>query len=517
MPIAGPELDAPLPFANLLQHGLQHKASELALVSEETSWTWQQLDAASERLAANLLELGLKSGDRVASLMPNRAELLVHYLACLKAELVATPLNYRYMAPEIDHALEVSGATILLAHAERDEDLAASKFANQLPLGRIGYGASDGRTPSFEQLVAAEPQSTELPTPQADSPAVIFFTSGSTGKPKGVTHTHETFGWMLAGCVAAFEMNADDLMLPGSSISHIGGFLLSFAALSSGARVDVARSFDGDELLPLLRDTRPTILNMLPAALLGLIRDHGATHEDFQSIRLCVAGGDKVSAELEREFTDLAGFPIHEIYGMSEIGLATENPLAASNKIGSIGVVAPGFEISIRDDNAAEVPIDCQGRLWVKSPCIMRGYWNHPAATAEAIVDGWLDTGDIVRIDEDGYIWFCGRKKQIIVHDGSNICPQEVEEALLEHPTVECAGVVGIHDLVHGENVRAFVTLKPDAAVPTSLEIIRFARTRIGYKAPELIEFLESMPLNATGKVDRPALKRLAEQHLGVK
>ena len=141
----------------------------------------------------------------------------------------------------------------------------------------------------------------------------------------------------------------------------------------------------------------------------------------------------------------------------------------------------------------------------------MIGYWNRPDATAETIVDGWLDTGDLVAADEQGYLWFRGRKKQIIIHDGSNICPQEVEESLLEHPAVASAGVVGIHNLVHGENVRAYISLRPDVQPPTVAELIQFSKARVGYKAPDEIIVLDEMPLNAVGKVDRVALKQLAD------
>src|SRR5262249_54347266 len=150
----------------------------------------------------------------------------------------------------------------------------------------------------------------ELPAPKPTDPAVIFFTSGSTGKPKGVTHTFETLGWVVATLARGCEMTANDVVLPGSSMSHIGGYVFSSTALSAGARVVIARPFDGQEVLPLLRNHRPTVLIMLPAALFGLVRDHGAAHADFASIRLCLSGGDKVPGELEREFTDLAGFPV---------------------------------------------------------------------------------------------------------------------------------------------------------------------------------------------------------------
>jgi acyl-CoA synthetase (AMP-forming)/AMP-acid ligase II len=149
--------------------------------------------------------------------------------------------------------------------------------------------------------------------------------------------------------------------------------------------------------------------------------------------------------------------------------------------------------------------------MWIKSSCNMVGYWNRPDATAETMVDGWLDTGDVVSIDAEGYVWFHGRKKQIIIHDGSNICPQEVEESLLEHEAVENAGVIGVHDLVHGENVRAYITWRLDVPRPTIAELIQFSRARIGYKAPDEIIVLKEVPINATGKVDRVALKQLAE------
>jgi len=514
MPIAGPSLDQPVPLTQILASGLRTKPHEPALASLERQWTWNELDAASRRLAGRYLALGLRPGDRLASLLPNRGALLVHYLACFRAGLVATPLNYRYQAPEIDHALQVSGAAAIVAHAERDQDLAQSKLAGQLRLGRISFGADDGRqpnpSPSLEEFLETDSPPIDLPEPPLDAPAIIYFTSGSTGKPKGVTHTHETFGWMIASAVAGLELTPADIFLPGCSASHVGASLMSLAGLAAAARVDIARAFDGAELLPLMRTTQPTLLCMLPSALFALVRDHGAQRQDFHSLRLCISGGDKVSAELEREFVALAGFEIFETYGMTEIGIATINPPSGPNRVGSIGRLAPGFSASIRDPQGRELPAGAEGRMWIQAPSNMVGYWNRPDATEETIVDGWLDTGDVASIDADGYVWFRGRNKQIIIHDGSNICPQEVEESLLEHEAVENAGVVGVHDLVHGENVRAYVTWRPNVAPPTAAELIKFSRARVGYKAPDEIIVLDEMPINATGKVDRVALKQLA-------
>jgi acyl-coenzyme A synthetase/AMP-(fatty) acid ligase len=316
---------------------------------------------------------------------------------------------------------------------------------------------------------------------------------------------------MVASAVAGLGITPDDVFMPATSASHIAASSLSFAGLAAGARMAFARSFGPDELLPLLRKARPSLLCMLPAPLFSLVRDHGAAHDDFTSLRRCISGGDKISAELEQEYTALTGHAIEEVYGMTETGTATYNPSGPANRLGSIGQMAPGFTGSIRDDAGAEVAAGTTGQLWIKSPSDMIGYWNRPDATAETIVDGWLDTGDLMSADEQNYLWFRGRKKQIIIHDGSNICPQEVEESLLEHPAVASAGVIGVHDLVHGENVRAYITLRDGAKPTTAAELIQFSKARVGYKAPDEIIVLDEMPLNAVGKVDRVALKAFAE------
>ena len=511
MPIAGPQLDQPIAVQEILKQGVETKPDAEALVSRRHRWTWRMLDDMSDRLAAGYLELGLGPGDRIASLMPNRTELVLHYLACMKGGLVAMPLNYRYMAPEIDHALGVGRPGALLAHEERRVDLAASKLASELPLGRISYADNGGSgSPSFGSLIEPRPPR-ELKPPRPEDPAILFFTSGSTGKPKGVCHSFETLGWILASAVRSFDMGPDDVMLPGGSASHVGGHHLSLMTLAAAGRVVMARTFDGDEILPLLSEERPSKVWMLPSALYALARDHNARREDFASVKACYSGGDKVSGALEEEFTTLTGVAIDEDYGMTEIGIPTVTP-PASPKIGSVGPLAPGYQASLRDPDGGEVPRGEDGRLWIRFPGNMVGYWNNPEETAETVVDGWLDTGDVMSADDDGYLWFHGRQKQIIIHDGSNVCPQEVEAALLEHDAVSSAGVVGIQSPLHGENVRAYVALDATSATPTMQDLIRFARARVGYKAPEEIIVLEEMPLNATGKVDRVTLKRQAAE-----
>lgn len=513
MPQSRAKHDEPIWVPRLLDVGLRRKPDDLALVSPEGSLSWQELERASKRYSAGLLAYGLKPGDRIASLMPNSAALMIHYLGCFKSGIVAVPLNYRYTPPEIDHGLKTSGARALLAHVDRQEDITSS-VARDLPLGVINYGSEHDRHSNFATLLESPIAHENSPMPAPTDPAVIFFTSGSTGPAKGVAHSFESLGSMIASFAQGCQTAADDIVLLSGSMSHIGALLDALMGLAAGARVVVPPSFDGPGLLLMLREHRPTILIALPSVLFGLVRAKNARREDFSSFRLLCAGGDKVPLELALEVTALSGLSVNELYGMSEIGVATINPPDGLNKAGSIGRQIVGYQISIRDDNGNELPPGAQGRLWINSPCNMVGYWGDADATRATIRDGWLDTGDVMKIDEDGYLWFCGRRKQIIVHDGSNISPQDVEEALMRHPAVAIAGVVGVPDTVHGENVHAFVTFKPGAAQPAPQELIHFARASVGYKAPESVFLLDEMPLSATDKVDRVVLKKLAERLL---
>ncbi|WP_108659233.1 class I adenylate-forming enzyme family protein [Acuticoccus kandeliae] len=507
--LAGPPLTTIAPVADLLAAGLATRPEADAVVSRDIRWTFRALDTASDRLAAAYAALGLRPGDRIASLMPNRGAVLVHYLACLKGRFVAVPLNYRYTAAEIDHALERCGAAAILHHIEREDDMRASATAMALPLGHILYGYEEGVTgPRFEEMIETARDWTPPPH-REDDPAFILFTSGSTGPAKGVTHTYASMSAMCASTAAGFELTADDIMLPASSLSHLGALLFSLAALSVGARVVVARHFAAREILTMLRRERPTVLCILPVALFGVVRDPDVRADDFTSLRLLRSGSDKVPKELGLAVADLAGLAIDEGLGCSEIGNVTLNPPSGRIVMGSIGTPVPGVTVRVAGADGIAPPPGEDGQLLVRAPGLMRGYWGDPAATATVVRGGWFETGDLVRYDSDGYLWFRGRKKQIIVHDGSNIFPQEVEEALLAHPAVESAGVIGVHDVLHGENVRAYIVIRRGANASAD-DLIAFAYERVGYKAPEEIAFLEAMPLNPTGKVDRTALKALA-------
>ena len=513
MPHHGPPLAPLVDLTRLLEAGLGGDPAAPALQDLVHSLSWAELDRQVERLARAYRQLGLQRGDRLASLIPNRVGLVVHYLAGLRSGLVLTPLNYRYVPPEIDHALTVSAAAALVFHGERLADVQASAVAGRLPLGCHRIDDPTG----FDSLLAAAPAGDDDPPwPElaAEDPSFIYFTSGSTGRPKGVTHSRASFAAVLTSFIQASELQAREEVLAGSSLAHIASSALVLAALAAGAAAAIASRIDAATVETLLRRHRPSVLLMLPAALFELLRDDQLQQTDLGSVRLCISGGDKVPHQLQEEFRRAAGFGIDECFGMSEIGYTTLAPPSGPNRIGSVGRLCPGFSASLRDEDGTEVGVGEEGRLWIQAPSMMLGYWDNPEATADTIRQGWLDSGDEMRVDADGYFWFCGRRKQIIVHDSSNICPQEVEEALSEHPAVDLVGVIGIQDPVHGENVRAYVTLRPDQPAPSEAELITFARARVGYKAPEEIRVLEQLPLTPVGKTDRLALRRLAADGL---
>lgn len=510
----GATLPAPTDVTKLLSRGLSLFPDKTALVTEDGSWSWAELETMSNAYAAGLLGLGLKPGDRVASYLPNSTKLFIHYLGAIKAGLVAVPLNYRYTHFEIDHALEVSGAKGIVYDRNRSEIIGATQLVSGLPVKII---ADPGTCPGDDDvapLLKAAPVA--FPERDLDAPIFMFFTSGSTGAAKGVTHTARTLNWVISSVAKGYAISPADRFMSGSSCSHIGGFMTTLATWVEGAMALSPRVGKPLVQLEMMRKWRPTMVVMLPAALFELERTAQATAEDFASLRFVGSGGDKVPEQLEREFTALTGLPIHEVYGMTEIGLSHVNPSSGLATSGSIGRVSCGYVCEVRNEEGEPVPQGEEGKLWVKFPGTTTGYWNRPEATAEVYdEDGWFDTGDIVRADEEGFFYFCGRKKQIIIHDGSNIFPQEVEEALLKHPAVSSAGVIGIHDTVHGENVRAYICFKPGEERPSTLDLIAFAFDRVGYKAPEEVVVLDDMPINPTGKVDRVSLKKLAASTQG--
>ncbi len=497
-----------VPLSAFLDRGLASAPDEVALISVRRRWTWRELDQASRNYAHHLVAAGLRRGDRVATLLPEGDALPIHYLGCFRAGLVATPLNYRYTPLQIDHALGVSGARMLVFDESRRRDVEASALARELPLGSIVDGDDSGRR--FADMLVAPARPVSLRWGDPEEPAVILFTSGSTGPAKGVTHTVRSaaalVAWWAEACIVP-----GDVALALASLSHIGGFTDLFCSLSRGVPIVIPERVEVPYQLEAIREYRPTYGVFLTSNLFGLVRDERSRPEDLASFRLFSAVGDTVPAALQEELQALIGHDVNECWGMTEAGTGTLSPVQAEPRRGSVGRAIRGYEFEVRDGDGAVVAPGVSGRLWVRSEGVMAGYWNDPDATRAVLVDGWLDTGDVFVQDEEGFLWFQGRAKQLIIHRGSNIAPQEVEDALVQHPAVLLAGVVGVPDEVNGENVRAFVQMRPGVAAPAADELIAFVQVRVGYRAPADVFVVDDMPLNASGKIDRVELRRRSE------
>jgi len=291
------------------------------------------------------------------------------------------------------------------------------------------------------------------------------------------------------------------------------GYDMSPGTAMSAGTVALLSHFEPGAVLSAIDRYRPTTLQLLPPALADILNHPKAASCDFSSLRCCIVGGDKVPPAVQERFRDRAGLAVTETCGMTESFSYAMNPPYGEKRLGSIGRPVHDTRLRLVDDAGREVAPGEVGEILVASRANMGGYWADPAETAKVLQDGWIRTGDLARMDADGYYWFAGRKKDIIIHGGSNISPLEVEDVIYQHPAVRTAGVVGVPDEHAGEIVRAYVALRDDAPALAQDELQAFVAARIAaYKVPAEVEFVSELPLNAVGKVDRRRLKEWAQK-----
>jgi|KBSMisStandDraft_5_1062788.scaffolds.fasta_scaffold18334_5 long-chain acyl-CoA synthetase len=461
---------------NRLREHAASQGEKLAVVCGDTRLTYAQFVAKAEALAHSWLQQGLQPGDRIALHWRNGIELATCYYACFAAGLVAVPVNNRLTPEEIAYVLEHSGARAYLAQPEL-------RVETSIPW-EFDLSADGGAPVAGRDLAVANP----------DDPALLLYTSGTTARPKGVIHTQRT----LAG--NAFYMDTwgltpDDHTLLFTSMAHASGaIMLLISSLWMGATVTIVPIFDAATVLDTWVRSGATFYMGLPTLVRGLVAEQRARPRRIASGRLAICGGDTVPVPLQEEYTALFGHPLVEGFGMTEGLMLANHPEA--NRPGSMGRPLGDVEIRVVD-----------GEMWVRGGGIAVGYWRNTP-----FEDGWLQTGDLVEVDADGFVWFRGRKKEIIVRGGSNISPQEVEETLYRHPAVAEAGVIGEPDEYWGEVVLAYVTLREGHAASAE-ELVVFSRQHLAeYKCPERVLFLAGLPKGITGKVQRRALKELHTQ-----
>lgn len=474
---------------NLVETARRHP-ERIALRLDEVEIPYTGLDAASACLAGLLVAHGLRPGDRVGVMLPNVPYFAVAYYGVLRAGGVVVPMNVLLKDRETTFYLSDSQAKAIIAWHE---------FAPAAQAGAAAAGAecvvvSPGE---FEELIsAAEPVCAPVAR-EDDDTAVILYTSGTTGTPKGAELTHANLRRNVTTVVEMVDLAADDVILGALPLFHAFGQTAGLnAAVAAGACLTLIPRFDPAKALSIIERDGVTVFEGVPTMFAAML--HSGTRPDTSSLRLCISGGAAMPVEVMRGFEETFDCLVLEGYGLSETSpVASFNHPGAERKPGSIGTPVAGVEMKLiepRDDGVGEIAI--------RGHNVMKGYWNRPDATAAAIdADGWFHTGDLARVDDDGYYFIVDRSKDMIIRGGYNVYPREIEEVLYEHPAVREAAVVGIPDDMLGEEVGAAIALKPGADADTAA-IRDYVKDRVaGYKYPRRIWFVDELPKGPTGKI----------------
>ena len=490
----------PIDLGGLLRYSAARTPHKPVVICDDQVVSYGALDRSTEALAYWLLSKGLEPGDRVALHWCNSIDLVKLYFACFKAGLIAVPVNNRMKASEIAYVLKHSKAKLCFSQLE------LAPISEQVRSECPDLKSIHTALPVLDSM---QPDIAHLPSISPELVAAILYTSGTTARPKGVMHTHVSL-IAQTGMASILGLNGNDTLLAATQMVHIAALsCVLLSGVACGATVVLLATFDPAQCLDLIERRRCSFLVVLPAMLRFVVEEQDARPRDVRSVRLCLAGGDSVPVTLQEGFRTLFGVPVRELFGMTESAPITcirEHGL----RNGSVGPALDIVDTRVADTTGTALGDNQVGELQVQSPGNCVGYWDDARATAATFADGWLRTGDLVRRDPDGFFWFEGRLKQIIVRGGSNISPQEVEEVLYQHPAVLEACVVGTPDPVYGEKVIAFVALR-DGVISGERKLQDFVCSRIAeYKTPERIIFLTNLPKGLTGKVERRALKELA-------
>ncbi len=446
----------------------------------------ERVEQAAAVLAAN----GVGKGDVVAIVLPNRAELVVALFATWRLGAAATPVNPVLTRPEMEYQVDDARAKVVVAeNLEIDADVVEVGSLTSRP-------AADAPPPAD---VAA------------DDLALLIYTSGTTGKPKGVMLDHANLMSMSEGAREWFMLTEEDHSLLILPLFHANGIVAgTLTPLLAGGRVTIASKFSPKTFFSLVAKARPTYFSAVPAIYAMLSALDEAAEADTSSLRFVICGAAPMPAELIHRVEERFGVVLVEGYGLSEGTVAsTINPLdGRPRKPGTVGLPLPGQQVAIIDDAGRHLPQGERGEVIIKGPNIMRGYLNKPEETAKTLKDGWLHTGDVGYLDEDGYLVLVDRIKDMIIRGGENIYPKEIESVLYTHEGILEAAVIGRPDDVLGEVVVAYVVARPEATV-TVEELHELCAAQLAkYKLPVLIEFLDELPKNPVGKIDKPTLRR---------
>ncbi|MFN2506454.1 MAG: long-chain fatty acid--CoA ligase [Acidimicrobiales bacterium] len=509
-------------LASILAQSADRQPSAMAVIAGDRSLDYATVDTFARMFAGALRNLGVRPGEHVALLLPNVPQFTVAYFGCHYAGNPVVPLNVLLTAEELAYHLEDSQAVAVVAWdaflPTVQEAAAQAGAVRHVIVARpdlADLSAPDGAL-NLTALVATASAVDEPHPTEADDTAVVLYTSGTTGKPKGAELTHANLVSNAEVSAHLVDLGPDTVALVALPLFHAFGMtVMHNAVLATGGALVLLPRFSAAAARELIARHRVTFFGGVPTMYMALLHDgehfsDAATAvDDLATLQWCVSGGAPMPAEVMSGFEARYGVCLLEGYGLSETSPVVSFTVPDRPRTpGSIGYPLPGVEISLlgADGRPVATP-DTPGEICVRGDNVMKGYWRNPAATAEAIVDGWFRTGDIGMIDAHGAYRIVDRKKDLVIRGGYNVYPREVEEVLHRHPAVAQAAVVGTPHPRYGEEVKAVVTLKPGSAT-TPDELVAWCRRHLAsYKYPRIVEVRDHLPMGATGKVLKQALR----------
>ncbi|MCH8062872.1 MAG: AMP-binding protein [Chloroflexi bacterium] len=504
------------PLQEILKRTAARVPEKVAIIDGEKSYTYRQLDEYSDRFSAALARLGIAKGDRVGIFAPNCVEFEIAFYGIIKAGAVATTINSAYREREVAHQINGAGAEVMVVHEELLPVAEAARDATPRLKRLIAINATSADPDSFWGMMENAPPA---PPSVAIDPdidlAALPYSSGTTGLNKGVMLTHFNLTSnldQLLGLKEEFVFRSDDVVLVHLPLFHIYGLhVLMNPTISVGGTQVMMGRFDMEEFLGLISRHRVTRLFTVPPVGLGLTQYPGVDKYDLTSLKTGIFGAAPLSSDLQQRIETSLGCPIIQAYGMTETSPYANSDFVEPElrKYGSVGPAAPDTEEKVVDleTGSKELPPGEIGELMIRGPQVMKGYFENPEATAETLTDdGWIRTGDIVRMNEEGYVWILDRKKELIKYKGFQVPPAELEGLLLEHPAVADAAVIGIPDVESGEVPKAFV-VKKQGEEPSAAEIMDFVAEKVAtFKRIKVVEFIDAIPKNPSGKILRRVL-----------
>lgn len=503
-----PEVSLP----RLLEDSLDEFRDHTIMTYYNRTFTLEEFSDIVNRLASAFTKEGVKKGDRIALMVPNTPYYAFTYFAALKCGAIIVQVNPMYKPYELEHILNDSGAEYMVAYEPLEPIIQAVK--DRTKLSKIYY-ASDQNVASFNKLLQDEgDQVPEVDIDPRNDVAVLQYTGGTTGKPKGVMLTHRN---LIANTIQtneslrALSKPEGEKVLMIIPLFHVYGASVLNTAILKGNNLILLPRFEVEEVVETIQKHKPTNFPGVPTMFIALL-DYAKKHNiKLDVLETCSSGAGPLPVEVMEQFNEVAGASVAEGYGLSEASPTTHrNPIVGLQKNGSIGIPLPSTDAKIvdRETGKQEMPVGEVGELIIQGPQVMKGYWNMPEETEETIRDGWLYTGDLAKMDEDGFFYIVGRTQELIIASGYNVYPIEIENVLYEHPKVLEAAVYGVPDDYRGETVQA--TIVPQKGVTlTEEEIVEFCSERLAaYKVPKIIEFRDELPVTTTGKV----LKRVLQE-----